>query len=383
MKNKIHFALIGLVILSLFFPVTSIAQENKAEAAIEQIMKENPVMGLSVAVVKDNKFIYTHSFGLKDAETNTPLTNDNIFRIASISKSFSATAIMQLTEAKKVNLDQDVSELVGFKVRNPKFPETVITLRLMLSHLSSINDSQGYFSLDSINPAKSANWENCYNNYEPGKKYMYCNLNFNMIGTIIEKVSGERFDAYIQNHILKPLQLYGGYYVNELDKSKFATIYEYQPDAAKFVVSPNAYAPRTTEVAAYQMGYSTPIFSPTGGMKISAKDLATYMMMHANYGKYNGVRIISKKSSKLMQTAVSDVAPYGFALETPGSIMDGKKMIGHTGSAYGLFSAMFFDPQEKYGIVVISNGCHPGETSGYNNVIRKTVNALYENLIAN
>ena len=383
MKNKIHFALIGLVILSLFFPVTSIAQENKAEAAIEQIMKENPVMGLSVAVVKDNKFIYTHSFGLKDAETNAPLTNDNIFRIASISKSFSATAVMQLTEAKKVNLDQDVSELVGFKVRNPKFPETVITLRLMLSHLSSINDSQGYFSLDSINPAKSANWENCYNNYEPGKKYMYCNLNFNMIGTIIEKVSGERFDAYIQNHILKPLQLYGGYYVNELDKSKFATIYEYQPDAAKFVVSPNAYAPRTTEVAAYQMGYSTPIFSPTGGMKISAKDLATYMMMHANYGKYNGVRIISKKSSKLMQTAVSDVAPYGFALETPGSIMDGKKMIGHTGSAYGLFSAMFFDPQEKYGIVVISNGCHPGETSGYNNVIRKTVNALYENLIAN
>ena len=383
MKNKIHFALIGLVILSLFFPVTSIAQENKAEAAIEQIMKENPVMGLSVAVVKDNKFIYTHSFGLKDAETNTPLTNDNIFRIASISKSFSATAIMQLTEAKKVNLDQDVSELVGFKVRNPKFPETVITLRLMLSHLSSINDSQGYFSLDSINPAKSANWENCYNNYEPGKKYMYCNLNFNMIGTIIEKVSGERFDAYIQNHILKPLQLYGGYYVNELDKSKFATIYEYQPDATKFVVSPNAYAPRTVEVAAYQMGYSTPIFSPTGGMKISAKDLATYMMMHANYGKYNGARIISKKSSKLMQTAVSDIEPYGFALEAPGSIIDSKKLIGHTGSAYGLFSAMFFNPQEKYGIVVISNGCHPGETSGYNNVIRKAINALYETLIAN
>lgn len=383
MRTLIHWILKGIVIAAVLLPITSIAQENKAVAAIQQIMKENPVMGLSVAVVKNNTLVYSQSFGLKDAETNTPLTNENIFRIASISKSFSATAVMQLTEANKLNLDQDVSELVGFKVRNPKFPETVITLRLMLSHLSSINDSQGYFSLDSINPTKSANWEKCYNNYEPGKSYMYCNLNFNMIGTIIEKVSGERFDAYIQNHILKPLQLYGGYYVNELDKSKFATIYEYQPDAAKFIVSPNAYAPRTTEVAAYQMGYSTPIFSPTGGMKISARDLATYMMMHANDGKYNGVRIISKKSSKLMQTAVSDVAPYGFALETPGSIIDGKKMIGHTGSAYGLFSAMFFDPQEKYGIVVISNGCHPGETSGYNNVIRKTVNALYDNLIVN
>ena len=383
MKKMIQWMIKSSALSALLFPILSIAQESKADAAIQKIMKENPVMGLSVAVVKNNQFIYTHSFGLKDAETNTPLTNENIFRIASISKSFSATAIMQLVEAKKVNLDQDVSELIGFKVRNPKFPETVITLRLMLSHLSSINDSQGYFSLDSINPARSANWYKCYNSYEPGKRYEYCNFNFNMIGTIIEKVSGERFDAYIQNHILNPLQLYGGYYVNGLDKSKFATIYEYQPDAAKFVVSPNAYAPRTTEVAAYQMGYSAPIFSPTGGMKISAKDLATYMMMHANYGKYNGVRIFSKKSSKIMQTAVTSIEPYGFALEAPGKIIDEKEMIGHTGSAYGLFSAMFFNPQEKFGIVVISNGCHPAETGGYNTIIKKTVNALYETLIAN
>jgi CubicO group peptidase (beta-lactamase class C family) len=378
MKNKIKWLLQIITVFAFYFPLKSMAQESKADVAIQQIMQENPVMGFSVAVVKNNKMIYNKSFGFKDAETKTPLSNENIFRIASISKSFSATAVMQLIEAKKLSLDQDVSELLGFKVRNPKFPETVITLRLMLSHLSSINDDQGYFSLDSINPAKSANWEKCYNNYEPGKAYMYCNLNFNMIGTIIERVSGERFDAYIENHIL-----YGGFYVNGLDKSKFANIYEYQPDASKFVVSPNAYNPRTTEFAAYQMGYSTPLFSPTGGMKISAKDLATYMMMHANYGKYNGVKIISKKSSKLMQTAASALEPYGFALEAPGSIINGQKLIGHTGFAYGLFSAMFFNPQEKYGIVVISNGCHPGETNGYNNVIRKTVNALYESLIAN
>lgn len=383
MKTKMHWIFTLALAFVLFFPSVNNAQENKAEAAIQQIMQETPVMGLSVAVVKNNKIIYTHAFGLKDAETNAPLTNDNIFRIASISKSFSATAIMQLVEAKKINLDQDVSELVGFKIRNPKFPETVITLRLMLSHLSSINDSQGYFSLDSINPAKSTNWYKCYNNYEPGKGYNYCNLNFNMIGTIIEKVSGERFDSYIQKHILDPLHLYGGYYVEGLDKSKFATIYEYQTDAAKFVVSPGAYAPRTTEIAAYEMGYSTPIFSPTGGMKISAKDLATYMMMHANYGKYNGVRIISKKSSKIMQTPASEIEKYGFAIETSTKIIDGKVMIGHTGSAYGLFSAMFFNPDEKFGIVVISNGCHPGYSNGYNAVIRKTVNALYENLILN
>jgi CubicO group peptidase (beta-lactamase class C family) len=374
----------GKIFLLLFFiGVHAKAQSIKAEEAIQQIMQETPVMGLSVAVVKNNKIIYTHSFGLKDAETKTPLANDNIFRIASISKSFSATAIMQLVEAHKIDLDQDVSELVGFKMRNPKFPETVITLRLMLSHLSSINDSQGYFTLDSINPAKSDNWFKCYNNYEPGKGYNYCNLNFNMIGTIIEKISGERFDAYVQNHILLPLKLYGGYYVDGLDKTKFASIYEYKTDSAKFILSPGAYAPRTAEIAAYEMGYSTPIFSPTGGMKISAKDLATYMMMHCNYGKYNGVRIISKKSSKRMQTPASEIEQYGFAIETSTKIIDGKVMTGHTGSAYGLYSAMFFNPDEKFGIVVISNGCHPGYSNGYNAVIRKTVNALYQNLINN
>ena len=96
MRNLIQWVLKGIVIAVVFIPITSMAQENKAAAAIEQIMKENPVMGMSVAVIKNNKMIYAQSFGLKDAETKTPLSNENIFRIASISKSFSATAIMQL-----------------------------------------------------------------------------------------------------------------------------------------------------------------------------------------------------------------------------------------------------------------------------------------------
>jgi len=346
-------------------------------------MQEIPVMGLSVAVVKNNKIIYTHSFGTKSRENNVPLTNDCIFRIASISKSFSATSIMQLAERKKLYIDQDVSELIGFKVRNPKFPETVITLRLMMSHLSSINDSQGYFSLDAINPEKNPNWAKSYSHYEPGKGYAYCNLNFNMIGAIIEKISGERFDQYVIKHVLDPLGLYGGYDVDGLDKSRFASIYEYRADSSKFILSESAYASRAKDISNYAMGYTTPVFSPTGGMKISATDLAQYMLMHSNYGKYKGKRIISKKSAQQMQTALSEEEGYGFAIETTSKMIPGKTMKGHTGVAYGLFSAMFFHPEEKFGIVVISNGCAPGYSEGYNTVIRKTINCLYESLIVN
>jgi CubicO group peptidase (beta-lactamase class C family) len=374
-------------VASLFISLLAIssfsadAQPEQAEAGIRAIMQQTPVMGLSVAVVKNNKVIYTHSFGTKSKEDNTPLTDDCLFRIASISKSFSATSIMQLVEQKKLSLDQDVSELIGFKVRNPKFPETVITLRLMMSHLSSINDSEGYFSLDAINPAKNSNWRKAYSDYEPGKGYRYCNLNFNMIGAIIEKVSGERFDQYVKTHVLDPLKLYGGYYVDALDKSRFASLYEYRTDSAKFVLSPSAYIQRPEVFANYSMGYSTPVFSPTGGMKISARDLATYMIMHSRMGKHQGVRIISKQSAKQMQTALSEEEGYGFAIETTSKMIPGKIMKGHTGSAYGLYSAMFFHPKEKFGIVVITNGCEPSYTEGYNTVLRKTVNCLYDNLI--
>jgi len=357
------------------FSVFAQAQPEKAETGIKAIMQEIPVMGLSVAVVKNNKIIYAQSFGTKSRENNAPLTNDCIFRIASISKSFSATSIMQLAERKKLSLDQDVSELIGFKVRNPKFPETVITLRLMMSHLSSINDSQGYFSLDAINPAKNPNWAKSYSNYEPGKGYAYCNLNFNMIGAIIERISGERFDQYVIKHVLDPLKLYGGYDVDGLDKSRFASIYEYRADSTKFVLSEGAYASRAKEISNYAMGYTTPVFSPTGGMKISATDLARYMLMHSNYGKYKGKRVISKKSAQQMQTALSEEEGYGFAIETTSKIIPGKTMKGHTGVAYGLFSAMFFQPEEKFGIVVISNGCAPGYSIESNSCLNPIMNA--------
>jgi CubicO group peptidase (beta-lactamase class C family) len=288
---------------------------------------------------------------------------------------------MQLVEAGKVSLDDDVSKLIGFSVRNPKFPEKVITLRTLLQHRSSINDSQGYFSLDSINPATNPNWTKCYNNYEPGKGYMYCNLNYNMTGAIIEKLSGERFDLYIKHHILDPLKLYGGYCVDSLDKNRFATIYEYNKDSAKFTASPNAYHPRREEIAHYELGKTTPIFSPTGGMKISATDLAKYMIMHSKQGKYKGARIISKKSANAMQTIVSEKEGYGMAIETSETLIKGKTMKGHTGSAYGLYSGMFFQPKEKFGFVVISNGCGPAYSDGFNALIKSTINCLYESFI--
>lgn len=363
------------------------SKEEQAQEAVQRIINDTKAIGLSVAVVKDGKIIYAKAFGYKNREKNEQLSESDIFRIASISKSFTATAIMQLVAKGKISLDQDVSTILGFPVRNPKYPNDVITIKRLLSHTSSLNDSQDYMSINVADPAKSVYFYKAYNDYAPGEKYEYCNLGFNMLGTIVEKESGVRFDKYIKKNIIDKLGLYAGFNVDSLDAARFATIYEYDGNKDTFSPQPAAYRSRAKDIQdGYIMGNSTPLFSPTGGMKISAQDLARYMIMHMNYGKSeSGKRIIKESLSRQMQTWVintGDVDFYGFALRSANKLIPGEKMVGHTGSAYGLYSAMFFEPTKKFGIVMMTNGCKPIYKDGFTTIQGETIRALYNIFIA-
>ncbi|AYB35537.1 serine hydrolase domain-containing protein [Chryseolinea soli] len=370
-----------LTLSALLISIFCFGQNPKAEKELQAVIDDLDVVGLSVVVVNKGDIVYKHQFGMQDVEKNIPLSDRTLFRIASISKSFSAVAIMQLIETGKLSLDDDASKLMGFAVRNPKYPDKVITLKMLLSHTSSVNDSQGYFYLDLIDPAKNPNWAKCYSDYAPGTKYLYCNLNFNMIGAIIERQTGERFDQRIKHRILDPLGLYGGYCVDSLDASRFATLYDYDSLNKSFTPMPQAYAPRTEEIRNYTMGYTTPVFSPTGGMKITAEDLAKYMTMHMYNGSYKGVKIMSEKSAEKMREKISEEEGYGMAMRTAADLIPGKVLKGHTGSAYGLYSAMFFDPKDKFGFVVITNGCIPDNQSDIRNVLSRSMVILYNNII--
>lgn len=348
---------------------------------IAVLMDRYRAVGLAVAVVRDAKLVYCDSFGFRDLEAKTPLEDGDLFRIASISKSFSATSVMQLVETEKLSLDSDVSDLIGFRVRNPKFPDDAITVKMLLAHTSGLNDSEGYFRLDVVDPAKNSSSSKCYNDYQPGTKYQYCNLNYNLIGTIIERVSGERFDQYVHHHLLNPLGLTGGFAVDALDASRFVTLYEYDVDKQAFKPTPTAYHARREEIQNYVSGYSTPIFSPAGGMKMSARDLTRYMSMHIGMGEVDGTRIIRRESAEMMQSIVSQQGRYGLAIATTDQLIPGKTLKGHTGSAYGLYSMMFFSPEEKFGLVLITNGCDPKRSEGHIEFLKLSARSLYEQWI--
>lgn len=345
---------------------------------ISELMKEYDAIGLSVLAVKDNKICYQESFGYNDSEKRTLIKNDDIFRIASVSKTFVATAIMQLVEKGEIRLDDDISQYLNFKIRNPYYPQDPITVRMLLNHHSSITDYQYGKHRNSLAMFRpdSPNLKFFFGNYKPGVKYKYSNYGYSLLGAIIENVTKERFDTYIDNNILIPLGIRdGSYNVSKVDSSKFVWAYQYNEKNRKFVKSSQMYKPFRKEIREYKLGESTAVFAPAGGMKLSVPDLAKYMMMHMNYGTYNGVKILTRESEELLWKITSNKYGLGFAHSSCG--LKGVDMIGHQGGAYGIHSEMFFNPRDKYGFIVICNGNNSGHALG-SQIIRELYNYFIE-----
>lgn len=337
-------------------------KSKELKGKIIRLMENYEGIGLSVVVVKNNKIIYYDSFGYKpdysDSTKRTPIKKNDINYIASVSKTFISTAIMQLKDKRLLNLDDDVNKYLDFSVRNPHYPDTPISIRMLLTHRSSLNNLNYTVTFDHFNllfPEKNRDYSKCFNNYKPGTNYDYCNYGYAILGAIIEKTSGMRLDDYIDKFIMEPMGLYGGFNVQKLDSSRFVRAYHYAK--GKFVRPIDVYKPDKF-MKDYVLGVSTPALHPADGMIISSYDLAKFMLMHMNDGQYKkGKRIISSESEKEMRIAPKDNKNYGLALAHY-NFLNGVDLIGMTGGARGMHTAMYFNPDEKYGFVVFCNGCN-------------------------
>lgn len=360
----------------------SLKQHNIINDEIESIRKKYKNIGLSVVVVKDNRVVYSEVFGYNpdanDPIKGIPIRKNDLFYIASISKTFVGTAIMQLVEEGKLSIEDDVNRYLGFSLRNPNFPDTPITIRMLLSHRSSLKKGADYDDFDKINPEKADDLYVFFNDYPPGKKVDYSNLGFVILGAVVERVTGMRFDDYVQKHILRPLRLHGGYDVSRLERSKLVYPCRYRDD--HFVVQKKAYANVDKKACDYILGYSTPMLNPAGGLKISATDLAKYMMMHINKGRYRWrKRALSEESEERMWERQANTS-HGLSFVYFNNVIPGEELIGMNGANHGIHSSMYFHPEKKYGFVVICNGCNSKTyaDSGLNN---KIIRMLYNSII--
>lgn len=384
-----------IVVLAMLLAGLMQSLHAQMQTAVEEIRNNFNIMGLSVAAVCDGKIAGTWHAGLRDYERNLPVNDNTKYRIASISKFVMTTAMMKLCDSRRLDLDEDIGTYLGFPVRNPNHPDKPITVRMLLLHTGSINEGSGYdpFLMDTyenvgnppsftelLSPGGRYYTEDMWRKEAPGEYYSYCNANFGLAGTIIERITAQRFEDYMQQNLFVPLGISGSYIPEGVpDINNLAVIYRYidgewtpQTDEFRGVMS----SPR--DFSGYMTGTNGAVFSPQGGLRISAAELAQIMILHLNGGKYNGERIVSRRSIKLMHKAQWTYKDANGEAEEARSfsrglsihilpepapdepLPEGVRMIGHTGSAYGLYSALFFDPKGKYGFIIIMNGIRDG-----------------------
>ena len=377
MKNVIIVVFVALISFDLS------GQSKGIDAEIRSIMKLYDAIGLSSVVVKNNRTVYSESFGFNPdyshPDKRTPFTNNDVFWLASVSKTFISAAIMQLVEKKRIKLDDDINDYLSFRVRNPHYPDSPITVRMLLSHRSSLNDSQYGWTLDMFdNEDKRLEYSKNFNNYRPGTKYDYCNLGYTLLGAIIENVTEKRFDTYIDDKICKPLHLSGSYNLTKIDSSRVVRSYNFDSTQKAFKGSPSVYNYSYAErvLRDYRLGYSTGSLSPAGGMKISANDLARFMMTLMNGGRLGWRRILRKESVDEMKRPQGTDNDYGLALTTYSNIVAGQKLIGMRGGSHGVHSIMVFDPNGDFGFVLINNGYNTTAEKG-SDMNYRVIRALY------
>ena len=327
--------------------------------------------------------------GLADPRTGRAVTPDDPVRIASISKLVVAIGVLRLVEHDKIDLDSDVSRWLGWPLRNPSFPDRAITLRMLLSHTSSLRDHDDQYAIPlggsvrtTVGDARSWDLE-----HGPGAgDFTYSNLNFPVVGSIIERVTGERFDIWMRREVLDPMRLDACFNWPTCSNSALARAVVLmqdgkvvrddlggrQPDCPVFV---NDGEP--CDLNRWRVGENGALFSPQGGLRISARGLARVGRMLLNGGMLDGVRILSPRSVETLlapqwrfngnngATDKGFYCTYGLATQQIPSpvagcrddlVGDGRVRVGHAGDAYGVRSGLWIDPARGTGVAFFATG---------------------------
>lgn len=377
---------INVLFLSFFLSLSLWSQTTDIKKEIQSILDRYDAVGLSAVVIKNNQIVFNESFGYNpdydSSELCRPIRNNGVYWLASVSKTFISTAIMQLVEKGEVRLDDDINNYLSFKVYNPKYPTIPITVRMLLSHRSSLNDNQYGWSLEQFIRGCNEGKPDSFNDYKPGTKYDYCNLGYCLLGAIIESVTGKRFDIFIDSKILTPLRLYGSFNLTKIDSSRLVRAYSYDQKSNSFKSSRSVYDYTFVRKSLrdYRLEYSTAQLSPAGGMRMSAEDLSRFLRVFMNDGRVGWRRILRKESVQEMITPQGTDNNYGFALTTYSNIISGVSLVGMRGGSHGFHCIMVFEPREKIGFVLINNGYNTTAENG-SDMNYRIIRTLYNNLV--
>jgi CubicO group peptidase (beta-lactamase class C family) len=357
-----------ILFTNVFIPVSAnfvekpfIANEVKViddgfDQAINDYMNNGHMPSMALAIIKNNSMVWSKGYGYADIKNKKEATNETVYMIASISKTFAATAIMQLWEKGLLDLDDDVNEYLPFNVRNPNYPDMPITFRMILTHRSSIaSRTINLFTIFSIlrvpygkmgeylNPGgklySPKNWEN----YPPGEKKSYSCTAYELLGYLVERITNQSFPEYCTKNIFQPLDMKNtSYHPSYYNPEQLAVQYIYL--LGRYIALPEF----------EDRNYAS------GGLRSNLEDLSHYLIAYMNGGEYNGVKILKNDTVKLMFTRQYPDDYFigyglGWQIFSSHNHSESNLRIGHSGGMPGSQTYMFYHVFDNVGIIIFTN----------------------------
>jgi CubicO group peptidase (beta-lactamase class C family) len=341
---------------------------HKLDTVLKEIISLWGVPGLGVGIVQDGEIAYTRYFGVQSLDTQAPVTAASVFCIASIAKIFVASAVLQLVERGKLDLDAPVAQyLPYFRLDNERYKQ--MTIRQMLSHTSGMPDmEESEYDELVANPE----WdEGAPERYvrglshlkpiaSPGDRFYYSNIAYNVLGDLIAKASGQIFEDYLRDHILRPAGMPDStFFHTEVQQDRLAMPHLRTPE---MIVNP---------IYPYHRADA-----PASFLHTTVVEMCHWALTCLNRGVYQAQRILSPASFDLMWTPVVDRgSPPLYESHGLGWVLghfDGLKTAGHGGGGFGWTDFFLLLPEINAAFVILINE----ESSARARFIRAVLNAL-------
>ena len=396
MKTKFIGIFLSVLLFSAMLSTTSALQQTSSQQKIQENSSYNDASfdrfiiillrighypSMSSCIIKNTTVVWMKGYGLYDIEQQKKVTEQTIYLVASITKTITSTALMQLYEQGLFHLDDDVNTYLPFHLRNPNFPNDPITIQMILSHSSSLTPdpaSYHWFNLSQTPPIPfyPNPWLEEYllpsgsfyspeiwdTTHRPGEYMQYANINYDLIAYLVNLFSMQPFHEYCYDHIFAPLSMtHTSFRLPDLPIENIAIPYIYQ------------------NMTYENLPYYQLLHYPIGGLMTTVDDLSHFLIAHMNNGIYNGTRILQNETVTLMHTIQPPGNKYlnfryglgWMIVETP---IEKKVYIGHSGDIPGLHTRMYIDSSENTGIICLFN-------SDRSTFMKKFVSSLIQHLL--
>ena len=306
------------------------------------------IAGAVVVVVKDDKILALKGYGWADVARRRPVNpQTTLFRPASISKLFTWTAVMQLVEAGKLDLDADVNRYLDFRI--PPRDGKPVTLRELMTHTAGFEEqAKDLYAVDAAHLTPLAQYERTHlprRVFPPGEVVAYSNYGAGLAGLIVQRVSGEPYQAYVERHILAPLGM------------AHSTFREPLPAALAGDLA-NGYALGSGPPKPFEWDN----IAPAGALTTSGADMARFMIAHLNDGRFGAAQILAPASAEQMHATAFRSVPgvNGMTLGFFEGDRNGHRVIGHDGDLDYFHSELDLVLDQHVGVFVSINSAGAG-----------------------